>query len=144
MLPVLFVVEGDRGIEETAGKIIDLHRQTEVRVYLLSVRTRLPGYVSQFIGKSAIDDFHRDAGMAALAPAARLLEAAGVPHWKHVEVGNKTGEILRFAAERHCRRIFVAKTAGGILADLFAESTAHQVRTLLEKAGARSIQCEEY
>jgi nucleotide-binding universal stress UspA family protein len=142
--PVLFVIEDDHGTQEAVREIVDFHLQGEIRVYLLNVRTQLPYYVSRFINKKTIARFHEEAGMNALKFAIGLLDSAGVPHWNHVEVGEKANEIVRFARDRHCRRIIIAQHGIGVFSKLFLESTATRVRRLIAEAGGLNIICDEY
>lgn len=79
----------------------------QLEVHLLNVQAPLSRHVAGHVGRALCDEFHLEQAEAALAPARRLLAAAGVPHEVHVEVGDKVDCIARAAQRLHCDRIVI-------------------------------------
>ena len=111
--------------------VIDLYRREAPEVHLLNVQTPLPVYVTRFLNKQAVSDFHRENGMRALQSAIERLDAAGVPHSDHVLVGRKAETIARFAREQPCDRIVLPKREAGLVSSLGLGSVGAQVRQLI-------------
>ena len=59
-----------------------------VDLHLVNVQRSLPGDVSNFVDIKTRDDYHRERGDAALAPARALLDAAGYRYQVHQQVGD--------------------------------------------------------
>ncbi len=123
--------------------VIELHRREAPEVHLLNVQTPLPQYVTRFLNKQAVSDFHRENGMKALQDAIERLDAAGVPHTDHVLVGRKAETIARFAREQRCDRIVLPKRDSGLVSSLGLGSVGAQVRQLIG-AGDQCDICEVY
>jgi nucleotide-binding universal stress UspA family protein len=127
LVPVGSPAEALRAVE----RAIALYRAEPVRVHLLNVQRPLPRHVSRFFPRSELQAFHHDAGMAQLAPAQRVLDAAGVPHDDHVIVGHAAEAIVEFAERHGCDDILIDTPAKGLLSILHAGSIGSQVRHLL-------------
>jgi len=128
--------DGDWAVEHVIG----LHRQEPLRIFLLNVQPPMPRYVSRFIAKRELEDFHRENGMRALARAIARLDEAGIPHEDRVLVGRKAEAIVDFAREVRCAQIVLPRRAG-LLPSLGLGSIGAQLRHLL---GAGCDICEVY
>jgi len=113
--------------------VIELYRREapQVEVHLLNVQTPLPQYVTRFLNKQTVGEFHRENGLRALQGASERLDAAGVPHTDHVLVGRKAETIARFAREQRCDRIVLPKRDSGFVSSLGLGSVGAQVRQLI-------------
>jgi nucleotide-binding universal stress UspA family protein len=123
--------------------VIELYRQEAPQVHLLNVQTPLPLYVTRFLNKQTVGEFHRENGMRTLQNAIERLDAAGVPHTDHVLVGRKAETIARFAREQRCDRIVLPKREAGLVSSLGLGSIGTQVRQLIG-AGDQCDICEVY
>jgi nucleotide-binding universal stress UspA family protein len=127
LVPIGSAAEAPRAAE----RAIALYGAESARVHLLNVQRPLPRHVSRFFPRSELQAFHHEAGMAVLAPAARALDAAGVPHDEHVIVGHAAEAIVEFAERHHCADIVLDTASKGLLSILHAGSIGSQVRHLM-------------
>lgn len=74
-------------------------------VHLLNVQPPFNAHIARHVDREARMDFHRERAEAALAAARALLDAAGVEHEVHVEVGDKGVVIAHMASRLGCDRI---------------------------------------
>jgi nucleotide-binding universal stress UspA family protein len=119
-----------------AERAIASYRSTQARVHLLNVQRPLPRHVARFFPRQELRAFHHEAGMHALAPAIRALDAAGVPHDDHVVVGHAAEAIVAFARELGAPELVLDPVEPGLRAMLGAGSIGNQVRHLLRRATA--------
>lgn len=119
-----------------AEQAIARYRKEPVHLHLLNVQRPLPRHVSRFFAGGDLHDFHRDAGMRVLEPAARLLDEAGVPHHDHVMVGSPAETIVEFAEQNKCAEIVLPDESDGLLAILGLGSIGSQVRHLMQAHAA--------
>ena len=129
---LLVPIEEGRDSSGAVSQAIAFYRQATrpVQIHLLNVRTPLPSYVSRFIAAADREAFHRENGLNAMRPAIAQLDAAGISHLDHVQVGNKAETILRFARENDCSHIVVGKPAG-LLEGMGLGSIGAQLRRLV-------------
>ena len=132
MSDVLIPVEEGRDPSGAVHEAIALYRRSQrpVQIHLLNVRTPLPSYVARFISAPEREAFHRENGLNAMRPAIAELDAAGISHLDHVQVGNKAETILRFAREHDCSHIVVSKPSG-LLEGFGLGSVGAQLRRLV-------------
>jgi nucleotide-binding universal stress UspA family protein len=76
-------------------------------IHLLNVQPPFRAHVARFVSRELRADFHRERADQALAEARQLLEAAGVPHQVHSEVGDKARCIADAARRLRCDRIVI-------------------------------------
>lgn len=90
------------------------------------------GHVKLFISPETIEDYYREQGEAALAPARALLESAGLAYRYHISAGTPAETIAAFAREAGIDQILMARQGqGGVQAWLLG-SVAHKVLHLVE------------
>ncbi|HXI37533.1 MAG TPA: universal stress protein [Burkholderiales bacterium] len=130
---IVVPIEEGRDSSGAVGEAIAFYRRATqpVQIHLLNVRTPLPSYVARFIAASEREAFHHENGLSAMRPAIAQLDAAGISHLEHVQVGNKAETILRFAREHDCSHIVVGKPAG-LLGGLGLGSIGAQLRRLVQ------------
>ncbi len=81
----------------------DAFRRGDVtKVHLLNVQPPFSANVARHASQDLRADFHRERADEALGEARQLLEAAGVPHHVHTEVGDKV-RCIADAARRPAR-----------------------------------------
>ncbi len=141
MRSVLVPIGEGRDSKWVVDYVVELHQREAVRVHVLNVQTPLPQYVTRFLNRQAVSDFHRENGLKALQGAIERFDAAGVPHTDHVLVGRKAETIASFAREQRCDRIVLPKREGGLVSSLGLGSVGAQVRQLIG-AGDQCDICE--
>jgi nucleotide-binding universal stress UspA family protein len=78
---------------------------TAVRIHLLNVQPTMPSHIAHHVGREVLVDFQRERADEALAPARRVLDAAGVPYSVHVATGARAECIAEAATRLACDRI---------------------------------------
>jgi nucleotide-binding universal stress UspA family protein len=130
MINIVVPVGDGRDVAWQIEQVIGLQRELRARVHLLSVQAPLPRHVSRFFNGGELRAFHEENGLRVLAPVARSLDAAGIPHQAHVLVGLQAETIVRFAKEYDCRRIVMQESSESWLSALGLGSISSQVRHL--------------
>jgi nucleotide-binding universal stress UspA family protein len=104
MLKLLLPVDGSdsssRAVEFAVNK--KGWYKDPVELHLINVQPPMPfgSRVASIIGHTAVEQHHREEGMAALKPAMRTLDAAGVPYIHHISVGEPAEIIAQFVKEK--------------------------------------------
>jgi nucleotide-binding universal stress UspA family protein len=75
------------------------------RIHLLNVQPPFQAHVARHINHTVLVDFRREQAQEALAPARRILDAAGVPYTVHVVTGARAACIAEAATRLDCDRI---------------------------------------
>src|SRR4051812_35842223 len=75
------------------------HIKDDVELHLLTVQPPIPygNRVSSVIGRDRIARYHEEDGLAALEPARKLLDAAGVRYRHSIGVGDPAEVIVDYA-----------------------------------------------
>lgn len=88
--------------------VVEAFRRGDVlMVHLLNVQPPFSANVARHVNRELRFDFHRERADLALALARQLLEAGGVPHHVHTEVGDKARCIADVALRLRCDRIVI-------------------------------------
>jgi xanthine/CO dehydrogenase XdhC/CoxF family maturation factor len=119
-----------------AHQAIALYRAEPARIHLINVQRPLPKHISQFFNRNELQDFHHEAGMRVLGPAAGMLDQAHIPHYDHVLVGHQAETIVRFAQEHGCGQIVVDAPPKTMLSKLGLGSIGSQVMHLMQARAA--------
>jgi nucleotide-binding universal stress UspA family protein len=104
MLKLLLPVDGSdsssRAVEFAVNK--KGWYKDPVELHLINVQPPMPfgSRVASVIGHAAVEQHHREEAMAALKPAMRKLDAAGVPYIHHISVGEPAEVIAQFVKEK--------------------------------------------
>lgn len=101
------------------------------RIDLANVQPGFNRHVSRFVARDARDAWRRERAAAALAPARRLVEAAGIPCTTHELRGAVAPALARLARELDSREILVGAAKRGLLGRFLANSATTR---LLEAA----------
>lgn len=139
MKNIVVAIDGTGNLQRAFDHIAELHQTETVRVHLLNVQPPFTRDICRFFSAAEIRDLHREEGMQALAPAIRMLEAAGIPHRDHVLVGHKAETIVSFACDYRCDQIVLGDPGRVRFAGLGLGSIGSQVRHL---ASAARFVCE--
>ncbi|KFB66261.1 universal stress protein [Candidatus Accumulibacter vicinus] len=101
-------------------------------IMLVNVQAPLPSDVTRFVNYSVVQDYHREAGEAALAGARLRLETGGLAYSQHVLVGEPAPTIVNFAREQHCTLIVIGARGLGSVASALLGSVTSKVIHLTE------------
>ena len=102
-------------------------------IVLVTVQVPIGGVnVKMFISQESLNQQYREQGMAALAPARALLDAAGIPYDHHIGVGDPGTVIVEFAKAKKCDHIVMGTRGLGALSGLMMGSVATKVVQLSE------------
>ncbi len=127
-------------LKAALGKAIDLYQLEGVRIHLLSVQPRLSVRVAELLPEENVRQYQIEEGQDSLKAARKVLTAADVPFYTHVEIGRSAETIVRISRAFHCDLILMGDQSGsgGIAQRLFG-SLASQVRHLLDSASAGTV-----
>ena len=106
------------------------HRGDVRRVHLLNVQRPFSLYVARRVSRDLRLDFHRERAEQALAKARQMLEAAGVPHQIHTEVGDKARCIADAAHRLRCDRVVIGTARKSALVRALRNSLTNAVLEL--------------
>ena len=126
---ILLPVDGSANSERAVKHVIDLVKSCQAfEVHLLNVQASMRGDVSSFVGKDAMEDWHRDEAEKALATAKKLLDGAGVPYKMHIGIGNPGDVIASFASKLGCGQIVMGtRGLGSAFGLLLGSVTTHVI-----------------
>ncbi len=96
-------------------------------VHLINVQPPISGDVATFVGKGAIEGYHKDEAEKALKAARQALEAAGVTYKEHIGVGNPGDVLASFAKKLGCTQIVMGTRGLGSAFGLLLGSVATHV-----------------
>jgi nucleotide-binding universal stress UspA family protein len=85
------------------------------------------GDVRMFIKQQDINDYYRDKAEEVLAPARRMLEAAGLPYAAHIGIGQPAETIVAHQVDKLCELIIMGSRGLGAVSGLVMGSVATKV-----------------
>lgn len=134
MQTLLIAVDGsafaDRALEYALGRVAASREPVQLR--LLNVQLPLAGVnVKLFISAESQQEFHREEGMAALAPSIERVAAAGVPHQHHIGVGDPGRIIAEYARTTNSAEVIMGTQGRGAIAGVLLGSVAQKVVRLV-------------
>ena len=133
-LNLLVPVDGSPGADRAVDHAVMLSERGLVSdVHLLNVQYPLPGAVTTFVGSKVVSGYHHEEGMKALAGADAKLEAANVPHHRHIVVGQPADTIAAVCQELKCDGIVMGTRGHGKAVGVLLGSVA---RDVIAKANA--------
>lgn len=133
MLKILVAVDGSETSCRAAEFLVKKSGwfKQPVEVHLLTVQMPVIGVnVKLFISQKSLDDYYRDAGTAALAPAREILDAAGIKYDHHIGLGDPAQVIAEYAEAKACDQILMGNRGLGAVSGLVLGSVATKVMHL--------------
>ncbi|CAL62808.1 universal stress protein [Herminiimonas sp. NPDC097707] len=138
MSKLLVPINDSNDIECALKHVIERHRTQPGTLFLLNVQTPISKFITRFVSRKQVEEFHQENGMQILQPMIDGLDAAGVPHQERVVVGHKAESIVQFAREHHCDQIVVPKHKS-VFENLGLGSVGSQLRQLIGAEGICDI-----
>ena len=131
---ILVAVDGSKcslGAVRSLAKHADWYRGIP-QVELVNVHYPVPTVhgMSRVVSKEQIRRYYLEESAGALAAARKLLDAAGLPHFDHMLVGDPAESIVALAAKRKCDLILLGTHGRTALADMLVGSVASKVLRL--------------
>ncbi len=130
LVPVDGSTHALRAIEHVIKEAANRH--VSPNILLLNVQAPLPSDVVRFVDSSVVQEYHHEAGAAALTTAHQRVQAAGLSCTQHVLVGETAHAIVEFAREKHCDLIVIGARGLGSVAGLLLGSVTSRVVHLSE------------
>lgn len=128
MLKILVPVDGSDNADRAIPQLLKLRAGgAELDIHLLSVQIPVDGHARSFVNADDLASYHREEGLAALAHARQLLDAAGVPYSHHIVVGHVADTIVRYAQEQGFDKIIMGTHGRSGLLQLLMGSVASDV-----------------
>jgi nucleotide-binding universal stress UspA family protein len=131
MLKVLVPVDGSRNCEFAVRHVVrQFMNNTEMEIHLLNVQPALSSYITRFLSRKNVRDYHQDEAEKALRPVRQILDGFGIPYAVHAEVGDKAECITATAHRLHCDHIVMSAARKNSLTRLVENSTTNRVLEL--------------
>lgn len=135
---VLVVVNDLQDPHALAGTLERIHRdEPSTRIHLLAPQQAPSGYARRHLKRVNVNKVLRDMGTQDIGALGSLLDAAGVPHHRHVHVGQWLDTIADFARDLGCRRILLGDNPSSIMKNLLLRHDCALVRAHMARVGFR-------
>ena len=134
MMHVLLPIHDISDVECAAKHVIERYRDEKVVLFLVNVQLPISRFVTRYVSRAQLDEFHRESGMQVLQPLIEKLDAAGISHQERILVGHKAETIAQFAREHYCDLIMVPRHKG-MLESLGLGSIGSQLQQLIGTGG---------
>ena len=133
MTKVLVPVHGTRNCEFAVRHVVrQFMNNTAMQIHLLNVQPPFSSYITRFVSRRNVQDYHHDEAAKALRPARQILDGFGVPYAVHVELGERAERITAAAHRLRCDHIVMASARKNSLTRLVENSTTNRVLELTE------------
>ena len=128
---VLVPVDGSRNSEFAVRHVVrQFMNNTAMEIHLLNVQAPLSSYITRFLSRKNVRDYHHDEAEKALRPARQILDGYGVPYAVHAELGERAECITAAAQHLHCDHIVMSAARKNSLTRLVENSTTNRVLEL--------------
>lgn len=122
---ILVPVDGSQNAERAVKYAIDIIKSgAGAELHLLNVQPPIRGDVATFVGRGAIEGYHKEEAGKALAGAKRLLDEAGIPYKEHIGIGNPGDVIATFTKNLGITQIVMGTRGLGSAMGLLLGSVA--------------------
>jgi Ca2+-transporting ATPase len=131
MTKVLVPVDGTRNCEFAVRHVVrQFMNNTAMEIHLLNVQPPLTSYITRFLSRRNVREYHQDEAAKALRPVRQILDGFGIPYAVHVEVGDKAECITAAAHRLRCEHIVMSAARKNSLTRLVEQSTTNRVLEL--------------
>jgi nucleotide-binding universal stress UspA family protein len=131
MTKVLIPVDGSRNSEFALRHVVrQFMNNTAMEIHLLNVQQPLSSYITRFVSRKSVRDYHHDEAEKALRPARQILDSLGIPYAVHVELGPRAETITGTAHRLRCDHIVMSAARKNTLTRLVENSTTNRVLEL--------------
>ena len=130
MLKILALVDGSKASNRAVRYVIEMSAacMDTPDIHLLNVQLPVaPGIVARHVGRDDLDAYYHDEGMAALAPARKLLDKAGIPHAFHIGVGEVGETVAKYVKKLSAQQVAMGTRGLGPVAGMLLGSVTTKV-----------------
>jgi Ca2+-transporting ATPase len=128
MLKVLIPVHGSRNCEFAVRHAVRrFMNNTAMEIHLLNVQSPFSSYITRFVSRRNVRDYHHDEAQKALRPSRQLLDSFGIPYAVHIEIGDRAECITATAHRLRCDEIVLSSARKNSLTRLVESSTTNRV-----------------
>jgi nucleotide-binding universal stress UspA family protein len=133
MVKVLIPVNGTHNCEIAARHVVrQFMNNTAMEIHLLNVQAPFSSYITRFLSRKNVHDYHHDEAQKALRPIRQLLDGYGIPYAVHIEIGERAECITATAHRLHCDHIVMGSARKNSLTRLVENSTTNRVLELTD------------
>lgn len=130
---VLVPVDGSPNALKAVRHVIRRYQSNPAtEIHLVNVRHPLSQQFARIMSRTTRDDYHREMGEKALAPARALFAQLGVPYAAHVEVGAKAEAIRQLVRRLGIDQIVMGTARRSSLTRMLQDSVTHRVLQVSE------------
>ena len=132
MLKILLAADGSESSLRAARKLVESagwYREP-LEVELVTVHLPLPqvgGFAGSVVSHDMVEKYYSEEGGKALAPARKLLDAAGVRHVPHILVGEIAPSLVSHAQKTGCKMLYLGTCGMSAVSNLVIGSVATKV-----------------
>jgi len=131
MLKVLVPVDGSRNCEFAIKHVVrQFMNNTAMEIHVLNVQPALTSYITRFLSRKNVREYHQDEAHKALRPIRQMLDGFGIPYAVHIEIGDRAECITATAHRLHCDHIVMSAARKNSLTRLVENSTTNRVLEL--------------
>jgi Ca2+-transporting ATPase len=131
MRRILVPVDGSGNSNAAVRQLVkEFMDEAAMEIHLLNVQQPLSSYVSRFLSRKAVRDYHREQSEKAIAPAKLMLEDFRIPYAVHHAVGERAAEITSAARRLRCDLILIGTARKNSLTRLVESSVTNKVTEL--------------
>jgi Ca2+-transporting ATPase len=131
MRHILVPVDGSGNSQSAVRQIVrEFASDPAMEIHLLNVQQPLNSYVSRFVSRKTVRDYHREQSEKAIAPVKHMLDEARIPYAVHFATGERAAEITAAARRLRCDRILIGTARKNSLTRLVDSSVTNRVIAL--------------
>jgi Ca2+-transporting ATPase len=131
MTKVLIPVDGSGNCEAAVRHVIrQFMNNTAMEIHLLNVQAPFSSYITRFVSRKNVRDYHTDEADKALRPVRQLLDSFGIPFAVHIEIGERAECITATARRLRCDQVVMCAARKNSLTRLVENSTTNRVLEL--------------
>jgi nucleotide-binding universal stress UspA family protein len=129
---ILLAVDGSESATRATQKLIETASwfKEPLEVELVTVHLPLPqvgGFAGAVVSHDMVEKYYSEEGGKALAPARKLLEAAGTRHAPHILIGEIAQTLVGHAQKTGCQMLFMGTRGMSAMSNLTVGSVATKV-----------------
>jgi len=132
VLKILLAVDGSENASRAAQTLIETAGwyKEPLEVELVTVHLPLPqvgGFAGSVVSHDMVEKYYSEEGGKALAPARKLLDAAGVRYVPHILVGEIAPSLVSHAQKTGCKMLYMGTRGMSAVSNLMVGSVATKV-----------------
>jgi nucleotide-binding universal stress UspA family protein len=132
VLKILLAVDGSESAARATQKLIETAGwyKEPLEIELVTVHLPLPhvgGFAGAVVSHDMVEKYYSEEGGKALAPARKLLDAAGVRYVPHILVGEIAQSLVVHAQKTGCKMLYMGTRGMSAMSNLMVGSVATKV-----------------